>query len=319
VTAPVHAAGTGDPVTGAAAEPVGTPVPGPAPDELVSAELDPAGAPPLVLPSGGVARRRRGGTMRRLVPPLAVLALVLGIWYAFSYALLREDQRFLMPPPHEVVRVGFLDTENLTEILQALWSTTQVAVVGLAIAIVLGVTLAVAMSQARWVEDSIYPYAVILQTIPIIALVPLIGFWFEFNFRSRVIVCVLISLFPIVTNTLFGLKSADRQLHDLFTLHGADRWTRLRKLSLPAALPAIFTGFRISAGLSVIGAIVGDFFFRQGEPGIGRLLDIYRNRLESEELFTAIFFSSLLGLVVFWGFGFVANRVLRSWHESAGP
>jgi NitT/TauT family transport system permease protein len=247
-----------------------------------------------------------------------VLALVLGIWNAFSYLLLKESQRFLMPPPHEVVKVGFLDTENLTEILHGLWSTTQVAIVGLVISIVLGSLLAVAMSQALWVERSIYPYAVVLQTIPIIATVPLIGFWFEFNFRSRVIVVVLISLFPIITNTLFGLKSADRQLHDLFTLHGASRVTRMRKLLLPAAMPAIFTGYRIAAGLSVIGALVGDFFFRQGEPGIGRLLDIYRNRLESEELFTAIFFSSLLGLVVFWGFGFLANRLLRSWHESAG-
>jgi NitT/TauT family transport system permease protein len=260
---------------------------------------------------------KRRSRLATLAPPLAVLVLVLAVWNAFSYVLLRPSQRFLMPPPHKVVQVGVLDSENLTEILRGLWSTTQVAIVGLAIAIVLGTLLAVAMSQALWVERSIYPYAVVLQTIPIIALVPLIGFWFEFNFRSRVIVCVLISLFPIITNTLFGLKSADRQLHDLFTLHGASRVTRLRKLMVPAALPAVFTGFRISAGLSVIGAIVGDFFFRQGEPGIGRLLDVYRNRLESEELFTAIFFSSLLGLVVFWGFGFLAHRVLRSWHESA--
>jgi NitT/TauT family transport system permease protein len=259
----------------------------------------------------------RGGRLRALLPPLGTLAVVLGIWNAFSYVLLKPEQRFLMPPPHKVVQVGVLDAENLAEILRGLWETTQVAITGLLISIVLGTLLAVAMSQARWVERSIYPYAVVLQTIPIIALVPLIGFWFEFNFRSRVIVCVLISLFPIITNTLFGLKSADRQLHDLFTLHGAGRVTRLRKLLVPAALPAVFTGFRISAGLAVIGAIVGDFFFRQGEPGIGRLLDVYRNRLESEELFTAIFFSSLLGLVVFWVFGFLANRALRSWHESA--
>jgi NitT/TauT family transport system permease protein len=281
-----------------------------------SAAVEPE-APAAPEPGAAGTSRKRKSRLATLVPPLAVLAIVLAVWNAFSYVLLRPSQRFLMPPPHEVVQVGVLDSENLTEILRGLWSTTQVAIVGLTIAIVLGTLLAVAMSQALWVERSIYPYAVVLQTIPIIALVPLIGFWFEFNFRSRVIVCVLISLFPIITNTLFGLKSADRQLHDLFTLHGAGRLTRLRKLMVPAAMPAVFTGFRISAGLSVIGAIVGDFFFRQGEPGIGRLLDIYRNRLESEELFTAIFFSSLLGLAVFWGFGFVANRVLRSWHESA--
>ena len=112
-----------------------------------------------------------------------------------------------------------------------------------------------------------YPYAVVLQTIPILAIVPLIGFAFGFNFRSRVLVCVLIALFPIITNTLFGLLSVDHGQHDLFTLHGVGRWQRLWKLQFPAALPNIFTGLRISAGLSVIGAVVGDFFFVQGPPG----------------------------------------------------
>jgi NitT/TauT family transport system permease protein len=259
--------------------------------------------------------------MRRLlrdgVPPAAVFVLALAGWYGISYLLLAPRRRFLLPPPHDVLRVGFLDRDSRAELFAALAVSARTALVGLALAVAIGMAVAVVMSLANWLERSLYPYAVVLQTIPIIALVPLIGFWFEFNFRSRVIVCVLISLFPIITNTLFGLKSADRQLHDLFTLHGAGRVTRLRKLLVPAALPAVFTGFRISAGLAVIGAIVGDFFFRQGEPGIGRLLDVYRNRLESEELFTAIFFSSLLGLVVFWVFGFLANRALRSWHESA--
>jgi NitT/TauT family transport system permease protein len=261
--------------------------------------------------------RSRGPRLANLVPPFIVMLLVLGTWYAYSYLVLKPSQRFLLPPPHKVIQVGFLDGGNRTEILRGLWSTTQVALVGLVIAIVLGIVLAIAMSQAKWAERSIYPYAVVLQTIPIIALVPLVGFWFSFNFRSRVIVCVIISLFPIITNTLFGLKSADRGLHDLFSLHDANRRTRLRKLLLPGAMPAVFTGLRISAGASVIGAIVGDFFFRQGEPGIGRLIDVYRNRLQSEQLFTALFFSSLLGLVVFWGFGFLAHRVLRSWHDSA--
>ena len=275
-------------------------------------------APPLAGPAGGPRQRGRvGRRLTALAPPAALFAIVIAGWYAFTAFLLEPNQRFLMPYPHEVVRVGFLRWANLSEILRALWSTTQVALSGLAIAIVIGVGLAVVMSQSRALERSIYPYAVVLQTIPIVALVPLIGFWLSFNFRSRVIVCILISLFPIITNTLFGLKSADTNLHDLFSLHGASRLTRLRKLALPAALPAIFTGFRISAGLSVIGAIVGDFFFRQGAPGIGRLLDVYRNRLQSEQLFTAIFFSSLLGLVVFWAFGFLAERALRSWHDSA--
>jgi NitT/TauT family transport system permease protein len=276
---------------------------------------------PVGEPEPVVVKRRLSilDVIRRLLPPLVVLAGFIGIWYFITYKLLESDQRFLLPPPHEVVQFGFLDSASMEDILAALWSTTQVALVGLLIAIALGMSFAIFMSQAKWIERSFYPYAVVLQTIPILALVPLIGFWFQFNFRSRVIVCVLIALFPIITNTLFGLQSVDRELNDLFTLHGASRFTRLIKLQLPHAMPAIFTGFRISAGLSVIGAIVGDFFFRQGEPGIGRLLDIYRAQLQSAQLLTAIIFSSLLGLAVFWLFGVIGHTVTKSWHESAGP
>lgn len=265
--------------------------------------------------------RRAGGWFRRSLllvgGPLATAILFLGVWSLFSNVVLSEGQRFLLPPPLQVIEDGFLNWEHLQEVLLGTWATAKVALLGLAIAIGVGMVLAVLMAQARWVERSIYPYAVIVQTIPIIALVPLVGFQLGYSFTSRVLACVLIAIFPIITNTLFGLLSADASLHDLFSLHGAGRLTRLWKLQLPGALPAIFTGFRISAGLSVIGAIVGDFFFRQGEQGVGRLIDVYRAQLRSEELFTAIFFSSMLGVVVFLAFGYLAKRVTRSWHESA--
>jgi len=157
----------------------------------------------------------------------------------------------------------------------------------------------------------------VLQTIPVLALVPLFGFWFGFGIECRVLVCVLIALFPIVANTLFGLRSVDEAHHDLFTLHRASRLTRLVKLQLPTALPSIFTGLRISAGLAVIGAIVGDFFFKQGDPGIGILIDLYRQRLQSEQLFAAVILSSLLGVLVFTACGWLSRRVVGGWHSSA--
>lgn len=261
-------------------------------------------------------RARRRQVIAQVVAPVVVFALVIGVWLFISYFLLEERRRFLMPPPQQVVQVGFLDSRNLTEILSALWATTQVAIVGLAVAITIGTLIPVAMIQARWIEWSIYPWAVVLQTIPILAIVPLIGFWFQFGFNSRVLVCVLISLFPIITNTLFGLKSSDQSHHDLFTLHRATRPQRLLKLQLPGALPAIVSGWRIAAGLSVVGAIVGDFFFRQGDPGIGRLIDDYRARLQSDQLFASVALSSLLGLIVFWGFGLLGQALVGSWHES---
>jgi len=260
------------------------------------------------------ARRRR--RLVRVVAPAVVFAIVIGVWYFISYVLLDDTRRFLMPPPQSVLAVGFFDSANLTTILHALWSTTQVALVGLAISIVLGTLVAVAMSQATWMESAIFPWAVVLQTIPILAIVPLIGFWFQYGFNSRVLVCVLISLFPIITNTLFGLKSVDRTHHDLFTLQHATRRQRLMKLQLPSALPAIVTGWRIAAGLSVVGAIVGDFFFRQGEPGIGRLIDDDLSALQTQQLFAAIIVSSLLGLLVFWAFGLLGRALVGSWHDS---
>lgn len=269
-------------------------------------------------PADAPGRRGRRGALARVLAPLVTLAALLGVWLLVSYVLLSPDRRFLMPPPQDVLTVGFGSWSTVEPMLQALLRTFEVAMVGLLIATVIGVAWAVAMSQSRWAESALYPYAVILQTIPILAMVPLIGFWFGYGFPSRVIVCVVIALFPLVANTLFGLQSVDEQLNDLFRLHHADSWTRLVKLQLPTALPALFTGLRIAAGLSVVGAIVGDLFFREGRPGIGTLLDLYRAQLQSEQLFAAIILSSLLGVAVFAAFGILGRLVVGSWSSFGG-
>ena len=192
----------------------------------------PPGAIPAVDALGGAAAtgnrlRLVGSGVRLYGPPAIVFVLFIGAWYAFSASMSPRRRSVVLPYPHDCFQEAFLVGENLTELLNGLWITTQVAIVGLAIAIVLGVAIAVAMSQGEWIERSFYPYAVTLQAIPILALVPLIGTIWGFEFRSRVLVCVIIAIFPIITNTLFGLKSAERGLHDLFTLHSASRWTRL--------------------------------------------------------------------------------------------
>ncbi len=262
--------------------------------------------------------RRTRSVVRTVVPPAALAAVVVGIWYLISYVVLAPRRRFLLPPPHEVVTQGFGDSARMSEIGHAVWATAQVSLVGLLISAAIGVTTAVVMSQARPLEASIYPWAVVLQTLPILAVVPLIGFWFSYGFNSRVIVCVLVSVFPVITNTLFGLKSVDAGQLELFRLHRVGRVRVLWHLQIPAALPAILTGLRISGGLSVIGAIVGDFFFRQGNPGLGRLIDNYTSSLESAPLFAAIIVSSALGLALFWTFGIVTRLTVAKWHESGG-
>jgi NitT/TauT family transport system permease protein len=267
--------------------------------------------------TGPAGTGRRGtGFVRQVVPPLTFGTLLLGVWYLISYVVLDPPRRFLLKPPHEVVQVGFLDGDNLAEMMGGLWSSTKVAMIGLAISIVVGVSLAVIMSQSKLIERAIFPYAVTLQAIPILAIVPLLGFWFGYRLMPRVVICVIISLFPIIVNTLFGLLSAQRAMHDLFTLHHASRWTRLWKLMFPASLPALFTGLRISAGLSVIGAIVGDFFFGRGEIGIGQLLLRYANRLQGEQLLASIIVSSALGVAVFLFFGWLQERVTGAWDDS---
>jgi NitT/TauT family transport system permease protein len=254
-----------------------------------------------------------------VLPPLVVGVAIIGIWYFVSYVILDPDRRFLLKPPHEVWKVGFADGDNLSYMLNALWTTAQVAFWGLLAAIGLGFLLAIVMSQSKLIERAVFPYAVVLQAIPILAIVPLIGFWFGYGFSSRVFVCIIIALFPIIVNTLFGLLSAEQGMHDLFTLHKASRITRLRRLMFPAALPAIFAGLRISAGLSVIGAIVGDFFFGQGEVGLGQILKRFAAKLQGEQLLAAVIVSSVLGVSVFLVFGWISNRAVGKWAaESRG-
>lgn len=260
------------------------------------------------------------GRSSRIFGPVLVLMAAIGLWYLLSTVVLPPHKRFLLPPPDKVVTDGFLvwrtgDRRGLQPVLLSLWDSTQIALLGLLLSAVIGVTLAVLMSMQKWLERATWPYLVAVQSAPILALTPLIRALIDDTTQQRVLVVVLISIFPIVSNTLFGLLSADASQHDLFTLHGASRWIRLRKLQFPSALPQMFLGLRNSAGLSVIGAVVGDIYFRQGGvAGIGAQIDVYRQRLWGPELITAIILASLLGFSVFIVFGWLSRRVTGKWH-----
>ncbi|MDR1825441.1 MAG: ABC transporter permease [Bifidobacteriaceae bacterium] len=276
---------------------------------------------PDAAPTGGAtgpAKARGTGKAFRIVPPFVVAGLIVALWYLVSYGLLDASRRFLLPPLHSIFTDAFMNADTMGDIGLSLGRTAFVTLTGLAIAIVLGIAWAVAMSQARWLETSLFPYAVVLQCIPVLALVPLIGFWFGFGYPARIIVCIMISLFPMVSNTLFGLQSVGKAELELFKLHGTRRAVILKKLQFPAALPAIFAGMRISAGLSVVGAIVGDFFFRRGDPGLGALISTYQSRVQSVELFAAIFTAALFGVVIFMFFGWLGRRVVGKWHDFGG-
>lgn len=276
---------------------------------------DTAAAPRGDAPAARIRRTGRNFGPAKIflwLPPIVLLGLIIGGVYIAHYAL--GTRAFLLPEPH-VVFGKLWDPKTAPDIWEALFHSATVALVGLLVAIAIGIVWAIAMNLGRWVENTLYPYAVLLQAIPILAITPLIGFWFGYDFPSRVVVCVMIALFPMVSNTLFGLQSVDRSHRELFKLQNASRWIVLSKLELPAALPAIFVGIRTSAGLSVVGAIVGDFFFQRGTPGIGALIAKYSARLNSAELFASVLVAALFGVVIFLFFGWLGRRAVGKWYD----
>jgi NitT/TauT family transport system permease protein len=273
-------------------------------------------APPA---ADAVARPGRDSVVKRVllrvIPPLVLLVIAIGVWQFVCYVVLDPERRFLLPPLQTVIDQSFFTSANFTELLQAFWTTAYLALIGLAIAIALGVSIAILMHQSRFLERSLYPYLILAQTVPILALVPLIGFWLGFSSTSRIVVCVIISLFPIIANASFGLQTATAAQNDLFRLHRAGRLRMLKSLYLPASLPAMFAGFRISAGLSVVGEIVGGFFFQKGPSDLGILINTCVDQLNTDLLFGAVIVSALLGVLVFWAFTGLGRLVYGNWKE----
>ena len=252
--------------------------------------------------------------------PTVVFALFMFAWYALAYGLENNfspasNTPMIIPPPHRL----FEDIHGIvrTKIIVAFWISLKTSLVGLTISIFFGLTLGVLMAQAKWLERSLWPYLIGLQVTPIIAIVPLMIKLVGSNFAARVLVTVIISLFPIVSNTLFGIQSTPKNMHDLFTLHKSSRATRLFKLQLPAASPAIFNGLRISAGLAVIGAIVGDFFFAKGDPGLGKLITQFFLNSQAGPMFVTALAATLLGLMLFIAFGRLNTWVVGRWYEGS--
>jgi len=251
----------------------------------------------------------------RYGPPLLVFVLFIGLWGLLA-STVYGDRNYLLPRPWDVASEAWQSRSEL-------WAATRItfseAAAGFGLAIVVGMAVAVIMSQAKVLERSLYPYAVMLQTVPIVAVAPVIVLWFGYNQRSVIVIAFMIAVFPILNNTLLGLLSTDRDHVDLFRLHRAGRVTQFLKLRLPGAIPNIFAGLRISAGLSVIGAIVGEFIIGSGgsEGGLGVKVIFAQGKLDTNLLFAEVFAATLLGFLFFVLVSYVGNLLLRSWHESA--
>ncbi len=248
-------------------------------------------------------------------PVLLVALIALAGWYLLT-ATVYKGKGYLVPSPQEVAAaVG----ENSGVLLIATLTTLKEATLGYLLAIVGGIGLAAVLSQSKLLERSIYPYAVLLQTVPVVAVAPLIVLWFGYNDLSVVIISLIMSLFPIVNNTLLGLRSTSRNLTELFALHNKSRITSFWKLQLPGALPHIIAGLRISAGLSVIGAIVGEFIIGSGnaQGGLGVQIVFAQGRMYTALLFAEVIAATLLGFLFFMLVSGIGRLLLKNWHESA--
>lgn len=217
---------------------------------------------------------------------------------------------YLVPAPSQVLRAF---PEFAAELAAATWQTGSAAVAGFIMSTIIGIGMAVLMASGGWVQRAFYPYAVFFQTVPIVAVAPLLAIWFGFGWKAVVASSFIVAIFPVIANTLSGLLSTDPALRDLFKLYGAGRVATLLKLRFPFALPSILTGLRIAAGLAVIGAIVGEFITGSG---LGGLIPTARQQQRVDKVFAILLLSALLGIALFGLVNLISRVALRHWHAS---
>jgi len=251
--------------------------------------------------------------LRILLPSLIGLAF-LGFWEWQVRA--NEIPSFILPGPIEIGRTLIRDWPSLAV---SLGITLQITFAALFVAAALGLLLAVLFAQSRLIELSLYPYAIILQVTPIVAIAPLIIIWVD-DIRVALLICAwIVAFFPILSNTTVGLNSADHNLVDLFRLYRASRWQVLWRLRLPSAMPYFLAGLRISGGLALIGAIVAEFVAGTGGRSSGLAYRILEAgfQLQIPRMFAALVLVSLTGIAIFFVLSLISHLLLRSWHESA--
>lgn len=241
------------------------------------------------------------------LPPLLFLGACLFAWEVLVRVLAVPD--YLVPSPGAILAVAL---EERASLLPAALVTLSGALGGLLASLVVGMLSAMLFSQARWIRASLYPWAIFLQTVPIVAIAPLIVLWCGAGFQSIVLVSFLLSVFPILSNTAEGLTRIEPELLELFSLHRASRLQALWKLRLPHSVPYLLAGTRVAAGLTVIGAIVGEFFAGYGtsNPGLGYLILQSAGQLKTGLLFASVGLSTLLGLLLFLAVGLVSRLIL---------
>ena len=255
-------------------------------------------------------RGRLGVQLARIGVPAGMLVLLVVAWQA--YVTIAEVPHYILPAPTRIAEAFVTDWPILGKALLITLRTTLLA-------LVTGVALAILMAQSRWIELALFPYAVILQVTPIVAIAPLILIYTSTTQQALLICAWLVAFFPVLSNTAQGLHSTDHNLLNLFELYGARRWQTLILLRLPNALPYFLAGLRIAGGLALIAAVVAEFAAGTAGENSGlafRLIEAQR-RLNIPRLFAALVLLSATGVVIFAATSLISHLLLRKWHESA--
>lgn len=269
-----------------------------------------------VLDEEELSRERSERLMRkaRWVLPVAVLAAALVVWEVIC--VVNGIEHYILPRPSLVIWTLFAEWPLL---FGALLNTLKIMVLSLLLAVVGGVGLAVIFSQSKWVEMSLFPFAVILQVTPIVAIFPLINIYVDDQTAKLLLCAWIVAFFPVLSNTTLGLNSVDQNLRDLFKMNGASRWQTLIRLELPATMPYFLGGLRIAGGLALIGAVVAEFVAGTSGQSSGLASQIIESgyRLKIPRLFAALILISFTGILVYFTLSLISHLALRKWHESA--
>lgn len=259
-------------------------------------------------------RQERFERIGRWLLPLAIM--ILAIWLWDRVCVWNDIPKYILPRPGVVLQTLHDDAGLL---FSSLLVTLRITFLSLFLAVIGGVGLAVLFAQSKWVEMSFFPFAIVLQVTPIVAIFPLINIYVD-NQTTKLLLCAwIVAFFPILSNTTLGLNSVDRNLRDMFKLNGATRWQQLRYLRLPAAMPYFLGGLKIAGGLSLIGAVVAEFVAGATGQSSGLASRIIEAgyRLNAPRLFAALILISLTGILIFLVLSLVSHLILRRWHESA--
>ena len=257
----------------------------------------------------------RGRRLLQVALPILVGAAFLVGWEGL--VALYDIKPFVLPAPSAIFQALI---DNWSSLLASTWATFRITLIAFLLALIGGVALAVLFTQSRVLELALFPYAVILQVTPVVAIAPLILIWvgLERIETALLILAWIVAFFPILSNTTLGLKSTDPNLRELFRLYGASRWQILTRLQLPNAAPYILAGMKISGGLALIGAVVAEFVAGSGTAtGLAWRIVEAGNRLQIPKMFAALLLLSMLGVGIFFLLSWLEHSLLRRWHESA--